>query len=173
MSSVNTAPAGQQPTRARFGILALIALATAFNYLDRSILGVAKPALTAELNISPAVMGMIFSAFSWTYALAQVPGGIVLDRLGARITYAWSLGLWSLATLLHGLVGSVAGLFGARMALGLAEAPCFPANARILTSWFPQHERARANSVYAVGQYVGLGLLIPVLTWIVVEWGWR
>lgn len=173
MSGVKGLPGGQVATRARFGVLALIALATAFNYLDRSILGVAKPALTTELQISPAVMGLIFSAFSWTYALAQVPGGIFLDRFGARITYAWSLGLWSLATLLHGMVSSVAGLFGARMALGLAESPCFPANARILTSWFPQHERARANSVYAVGQYVGLGLLIPVLTWIVVQWGWR
>lgn len=160
-------------TRARFGILGLIALATAFNYLDRSILGVAKPSLTAELHISPSTMGLIFAAFSWTYALAQVPGGIVLDRLGARLTYAWSLGLWSLATLFHGLVSTVGGLFGARLALGLAESPCFPANARILASWFPQHERARANSVYAVGQYVGLGLLIPLLTWVAATWGWR
>ena len=65
-----------------------------------------------------------------------------------------------------GLMGSVAGLLGARPALGLAEAPCFPANSRILASWFPQDERARANSVYAVGQYVGLGFMLPVLGWI-------
>ena len=162
-----------QPTRARLGILALITAATMLNYLDRSVLGVAKPALTAELQIGPEVMGLIFSAFSWTYALAQVPGGYVLDRLGTRLTYGLSLALWSAATALHGLMTGVAGLLGARLALGLAESPCFPANSRVLASWFPQGERARANSVYAVGQYVGLGLLIPVLGWIVTDWGWR
>lgn len=162
-----------KPSRARLGILALITAATMLNYLDRSVLGVAKPALTAELKIGPEVMGLIFSAFSWTYALAQVPGGYVLDRFGTRLTYGLSLALWSAATALHGLMNGVAGLLGARLALGLAESPCFPANSRVLASWFPQGERARANSVYAVGQYVGLGLLIPVLGWIVANWGWR
>jgi ACS family D-galactonate transporter-like MFS transporter len=75
--------------------------------------------------------------------------------------------------MLHGLMSSVVGLFSARLALGLAEAPCFPANSRILSTWFPQTERARANSVYAVGQYVGLGFMIPVLTYIVATFGWR
>lgn len=162
-----------KPTKARLGVLVLITLATMLNYLDRSVMGVAKPDLVAELQIGPEVMGLIFSAFSWTYALAQIPGGLVLDKLGSRLTYALSLGLWSLATLVHGMMSSVAGLLGARLALGLAEAPCFPANSRILSTWFPQAERARANSVYSVGQYVGLGLMIPVLTWISAAYGWR
>jgi ACS family D-galactonate transporter-like MFS transporter len=160
-------------TRARFGVLALITLATMLNYVDRSVMGVAQPSLVQELAIGPEVMGLIFSAFSWTYAFAQIPGGLVLDKLGARLTYALSLGLWSLATVLHGFMSSVAGLFSARLALGLAEAPCFPANSRILSTWFPQAERARANGVYSVGQYVGLGFLIPVLTYIVATFGWR
>jgi MFS transporter, ACS family, D-galactonate transporter len=162
-----------KPSRVRFGILGLITFATMLNYVDRSVMGVAQPALVKELQIGPEVMGLIFSAFSWTYALAQIPGGMLLDRLGSRLTYALSLGLWSLATMAHGLMSTVAGLFSARLALGLAEAPCFPANSRILSTWFPQAERARANSVYSVGQYVGLGLMIPVLTWIAVTWGWR
>jgi ACS family D-galactonate transporter-like MFS transporter len=160
-------------TRARLGVLALITLATMLNYVDRSVMGVAQPALAKELRIGPEVMGLIFSAFSWTYALAQIPGGLVLDRLGSRLTYALSLASWSLATMAHGLMSSVAGLFSARLALGLAEAPCFPANSRILSTWFPQSERARANSVYAVGQYVGLGFLIPLLTYIVAVFSWR
>ena len=162
-----------KPTRVRLGILALITLATMLNYLDRSVMGVAKPAMVAELNISAVTMGFIFSAFSWTYALAQVPGGAVLDKLGVRLTYAASLVLWSVATLAHGLMHNVAGLFGARLALGLAEAPCYPSNSRILNSWFPQAERARATGVYSVGQYVGLGFMLPVLAWIVSNWGWR
>ncbi|MFZ4381641.1 MAG: MFS transporter [Sandarakinorhabdus sp.] len=164
---------GQRASRVRLGILALITAATMLNYLDRSVLGVAKPALSAELDISPAVMGLIFSAFSWTYALAQVPGGYVLDRFGTKSTYGVSLALWSIATALHGFASGIAGLLASRLALGLAESPCFPANSRVLASWFPQGERARANSVYAVGQYVGLGLLIPLLGWIVATWGWR
>jgi MFS transporter, ACS family, D-galactonate transporter len=162
-----------KPTRVRLGILTLITLATMINYLDRSVMGVAKPAMVAELNISAVTMGFIFSAFSWTYALAQVPGGAVLDKLGVRLTYAASLVLWSVATLAHGLMHNVAGLFGARLALGLAEAPCYPSNSRILNSWFPQAERARATGVYSVGQYVGLGFMLPVLAWIVSNWGWR
>lgn len=162
-----------KPSKVRLGVLILITMATMLNYVDRSVMGVAQPAMSAELSISPEMMGLIFSAFSWTYAFAQVPGGMVLDRLGSRLTYTLSLALWSLATLVHGLMSSVAGLFGARLALGLAEAPCFPANSRILATWFPQSERARANSVYSVGQYVGLGFMLPVLAWITVTYGWR
>ncbi len=162
-----------RPTRRRLFALALITAATALNYVDRSVMGVAQPFLTQDLHLSPETMGFVFSAFSWTYAFAQIPGGMLLDRLGVRVTYALSLALWSAATLAHGLMTSVAGLVGARLALGAAEAPCFPANSRILSTWFPQTERARANGVYAVGQYVGLGLLIPVLTWIAATFGWR
>jgi ACS family D-galactonate transporter-like MFS transporter len=154
-------------------VLALVTIATMLNYLDRSVMSVAKPAMADELHISAATMGFIFSAFSWTYAFAQIPGGALLDRLGVRLTYAGSLILWSLATFAHGLMSSVAGLFSMRLALGLAEAPCYPSNSRILNNWFPQTERARATGVYSVGQYVGVGFMLPVLVWIVASWGWR
>ncbi|NOW46321.1 ACS family D-galactonate transporter-like MFS transporter [Novosphingobium sp. SG751A] len=162
-----------KPTTKRLTVLALISTATLINYLDRSVMGVAKPELVRELHITPEVMGLIFSAFSWTYALAQIPGGYVLDRLGTRLTYALSLGLWSAMTALHGLATGVAGLVSARLALGLAEAPCFPANSRVLSTWFPQNERAKATGVYTVGEYIGLGLLIPVLGWMLAHYGWR
>ena len=119
------------------------------------------------------MMGLIFSAFSWTYAFAQVPGGIVLDRFGTRFVYSASLVLWSFFTLLQGLAHNLWSLLAYRLGLGLAEAPCFPANSRILASWFPQAERARATSVYAVGQYFGLAFLSPVLFWISAAFGWR
>lgn len=162
-----------KPSRKRLLILSLISIATLINYLDRSVMGVAKPSLVAELHISPEVMGLIFSAFSWTYAIAQIPGGYVIDRLGTRLTYALSLGLWSAMTALHGLATGVVGLVSARLALGLAEAPCFPANSRVLATWFPQQERAKATGVYTVGEYIGLGLLIPVLGWMLATYGWR
>lgn len=154
-------------------MLGLISFATMLNYVDRAVMGVAAPAVTDELGISPTLMGLLFSAFSWTYAAAQIPGGIVLDRLGTRLTYALSLGFWSLFTLLHGFAVNVATLFACRLGLGVAEAPCFPTNSRVLSTWFPQTERARANSVYAVGQYAGLAFFSPLLFWIVATFGWR
>jgi ACS family D-galactonate transporter-like MFS transporter len=157
----------------RFGILALISAGTFINYLDRAVLGVAAPALTKELGLSAAVMGVVFSAFSWTYAAAQIPGGILLDQFGTRVIYFLSVSLWSAFTLLQGFVSGVISLMSCRLGLGVAEAPCFPANSRVLSAWFPQHERARANSVYAVAQYFGLAFMSPLLFWIVSQFGWR
>jgi ACS family D-galactonate transporter-like MFS transporter len=161
-----------KPTRARFGALALITFATMLNYVDRSVMGVAQPSLVRELAIGPELMGLIFSAFSWTYAFFGSGGlGNRSARRAAHVHARSALG--RSRQILHGFMSSVLGLFSARLALGLAEAPCFPANSRILSTWFPQTERARANSVYAVGQYVGLGFMIPVLTYIVAALGWR
>ena len=160
-------------TRARFGVLGLITFGTLCNYLDRAVLGVAAPAMTSELGLDAVMMGLLFSAFSWTYAAAQIPGGAFLDRVGTRVAYFWSVTIWSLFTLLQGLASSIAMLLTFRFGLGIAEAPCFPANSRVLTSWFPQQERARATGVYSVGQYFGLAFLSPMLFWIVAAAGWR
>src|SRR5688572_2578485 len=155
MSAKTTLPA--QRTHVRWApILVLVLLATTFNYLDRSIFGIARAAgLQSELGLDPVAMGYLGSAFSLTYAFFQIPGGIFLDRFGVRFTYTLALITWSISTVLHGVAQSFATLFGARLGLGLFETPCFPANSRILATWFPQSERARANSVYAVGQYIG------------------
>jgi len=164
---------GVRPTRGRLIILGLIAFGTMINYLDRSVLSVAAPFLGEDLHLDPAVMGVLFSAFSWTYAAAQIPGGVILDRVGTRITYFFSVTLWSIFTALQGVANSLTSLLVYRLALGAAEAPCFPANSRVLASWFPQHERARANSVYSLGQYFGLAFLSPVLYWVTSAFGWR
>ncbi|WP_404370695.1 MFS transporter [Sphingomonas sp. MMS24-J45] len=163
----------QAPSRARFGMLGLIATGTLVNYLDRTILGIAAPSLTKDLAIDAAVMGVVFSAFSWSYAASQIPGGLFLDRFGTRVTYALSVGFWSLFTLLHALVGGLTSLLGLRLALGIAEAPCFPANSRVVATWFPQSERAFATGVYTVGEYIGLAFLSPALFWLLAHYGWR
>lgn len=161
------------PTKVRLLILALISVGTVINYLDRAVLGIAAPLLTKDLGLTAAVMGVVFSAFSWTYTAAQIPGGILLDRFGTRIVYFFSVGLWSLFTLFQGMVAGLPTLLACRFGLGAAEAPCFPANSRVLGTWFPQGERARANGVFSLGQYFGLAFLSPVLFWIASGWGWR
>jgi MFS transporter, ACS family, D-galactonate transporter len=154
-------------------ILALVAIGTMINYLDRTVLGIAAPFLIKDLGLSSASMGLVFSAFSWSYALLQIPGGIFLDRFGTRVTYFIAVVCWSLCTAVMGLVRSLESLIAARIGIGIFEAPCFPANSRILATWFPQHERARANGIYSFGQYVGLGFLSVPLFWITQQFGWR
>jgi len=160
-------------SRARFGILALLAIGTMINYLDRTVLGIAAPQLTNELGISAAVMGVMFSAFSWTYVAAQIPGGMFLDRFGTKLTYYLSMTLWSLATLLQGFVTGVGTLLACRLGLGVAESPCFPANSRVVATWFPQKERAMATGTYTVGEYIGLACFSPLLFALMGEFGWR
>lgn len=161
------------PTKARFAMLALIATGTLINYLDRTILGIAAPSLTRELGIDAALMGVVFSAFSWTYAAAQVPGGAFLDRFGTRITYCLSIAGWSALTLMQALVGGIGTLLGLRLLLGVAESPAFPANSRVVATWFPRQERAFATGVYTVGEYIGLAFLSPLLFALMAAWGWR
>jgi ACS family D-galactonate transporter-like MFS transporter len=160
-------------SRARLTVLGLITVGTMINYLDRAVLGVAAPAMTRELGLDAVVMGIVFSAFSWTYAAAQIPGGAFVDRVGARLAYFWSVSIWSVFTLLQGFASGLMSLLTFRLGLGVAEAPCYPTNSRVLSTWFPQHERARATGVYSVGQYFGLAFLSPLLFWIVAELGWR
>jgi len=154
-------------------ILALVAVGTAINYLDRTVLGIAALDLSKDLALTPVQMGLVFSAFSWSYAALQIPGGIFLDRFGTRFTYFISIAFWSFFTGVMGLVHSLSALLATRIGVGVFEAPCFPANSRILATWFPQHERARANSVYSVGMNFGLGFLSVPLFWITQQFGWR
>ena len=119
-------------------MLALISVGTVINYLDRTVLGIAAPMLSADLGIGAAVMGVVFSAFSWSYALAQIPGGILLDRFGTRRVYWGAVSLWSAFTLAQGTVAGLKGLIACRLGLGFAEAPSYPANSRVVRAWFPQ-----------------------------------
>jgi ACS family D-galactonate transporter-like MFS transporter len=160
-------------TSVRFGILALLAVGTMINYLDRTVLGIAAPSLTKDLGLDAAYMGVVFSAFSWTYAVAQIPGGVFLDRFGSKLTYFLSITFWSLFTLLQSLATGLYSLLFFRFGLGVSEAPCFPTNSRIVGTWFPQSERARATGIYTVGEYVGLALFSPLLFWIMGVWSWH
>ncbi|MGF7190248.1 ACS family D-galactonate transporter-like MFS transporter [Robbsia andropogonis] len=160
-------------TRSRFVVLALLAIATMINYMDRTVLGIAAPTMTKDLGIDAVVMGIVFSAFSWTYAFFQIPGGLFLDRFGSRITYFLSLAFWSFFTLVQGFAVGLKSLLLFRFLLGASEAPCFPTNSRVVATWFPQQERARATGIYTVGEYLGLACFAPALFWLMGTWGWR
>lgn len=162
-----------KPTRVRFFVLFLLFVITAINYLDRTNMAVAAPAIKGELGFDAATLGLIFSGFSWSYAFMQIPGGWFLDRFGPRVAYFWSCFLWSFFTFAMGLGRNFASMFGLRLAIGFSEAPAFPTNSRVVASWFPKQERAMATAVYTAGEYVGLAFLTPVLFWLSVTFGWK
>ncbi|GAA3563564.1 MFS transporter [Amycolatopsis ultiminotia] len=165
--------AGLRPTTVRYRILGLILVVTAINYLDRTILSVAMPAIKDEFGLTGTQQGALLSAFSWAYVLCQIPGGWLLDRYGAKLTYGYSIFFWSLATCAIAAARGFAAFLGLRIALGVAEAPSFAGNNKLVTAWFPSKERARATAVYNSGNFIGLALFLPLLAWLVANYGWH
>jgi MFS transporter, ACS family, D-galactonate transporter len=162
-----------KPTRVRFAVLAMLFVTVVINYLDRSNISVAAPALSTDLHFDPKHLGWILSAFGWAYATLQVPGGWLVDRMRPRYLYALICALWSLATMLQGLAGTFLILFSLRLLLGIFEAPSFPICNRLVTAWFPDGERAGAIACYTSGQYVGLAFLTPLLALTQKHFGWH
>ena len=163
----------ERPTRSRYLIMALLFVSVTVNYLDRSNLSITAPFMRSELGIDTARMGYVLSAFGWTYAVCQIPGGWLVDRVAPRVLYSTLILLWSITTIALGFTYTVAGLMAIRMLIGALEAPSYPINNRVVTTWFPERERATAIGVYTSGQYVGIAFLTPVLVWIQAQLGWH
>jgi ACS family glucarate transporter-like MFS transporter len=173
------APQQEKATKVRWLILAILFAVTTINYADRATIAIAGPELKKLLGLSPVQMGFVFSAFAWSYVLAQLPGGWLLDRFGSKITYFFSIFLWSLFTMLMGTVGFLTGaaavttLFCLRLAVGAAEAPSFPGNSRLASSWFPTAERGTAAAIFNSAQYFATVLFGPLMGWLVHTHGWQ
>ncbi|MBN3804906.1 MFS transporter [Paraburkholderia sp. Ac-20336] len=167
-------------TRTRFTILAVILLLATVAYADRAILSIAGPGIAKEFGLDHVQLGYVLSAFSWAYVVGQIPGGLLLDRLGTKTMYGATLVLWSIATILVGLIGHVTTdlsvalglLFALRFALGLIEAPSFPANSRVAVMWFPKEERGLATSLFASASYFAVAIFSPLAGWLTAKFGW-
>ncbi|MGN6818433.1 MAG: MFS transporter [Sphingomonas sp.] len=168
-----------KPTRVRHAVIALIFLITSVNYADRAAFSIAGSAASAELGLNPVQTGYILSAFAWAYVIAQIPGGLLLDRLGTKRVYVWAIASWSIFTSLQGLTGlvpmvsAVAMLFALRFLVGLAEAPSFPGNARLVAAWFPAAERGTASAIFNSAQYFSIVVFVPLMGWLAHNAGWR
>ena len=154
-------------------MLLLVVLVMFVNYMDRGNVAIAAPLMQKELNLDAAGLGVLFSAFAWAYLLFIPFAGAVLDKIGPRATFTVALVGWSLATLLTGAVNRFAAVLACRMSLGLFESPAIPTNMRCVSAWFPESERGVAIGWYTATQTVAVGLMAPILTLIVVNWGWR
>jgi sugar phosphate permease len=154
--------------------LVLLILAAMVNYMDRATLAVANPLIRQDLGLSIADMGYLLSAFLWAYAIAQLPGGAMVDKLGPRVLLALAMTLWSCAQFLGGLVQGFGQFFGARALLGIGEAPQFPACARVVRDWFNQRERGLPTGITTnAAPYLGSAVAVPLLTILMLAFGWR
>ncbi|MFZ0499676.1 MAG: MFS transporter [Steroidobacteraceae bacterium] len=159
--------------RLRWRISGLIAIGVLVNYFDRISLSVAGPQFEQSFHLTPAELGLLFSAFFWSYALLQIPGGIVLDRLGVTRVGRWSAFLWGVAQIVTACAGGFAGIFAARLLLGIAEAPSFPANSKATGYWFPRAERALSTAIFDFGAKFSNVIGVPLVALAVVRLGWR
>lgn len=149
-------------TRKRFIVLALLFGCVWINYMNRTNISIAGTTMREDLGIDPLKMGLIFSAFSWTYGWLQIPGGAMVDVFRTRKFYAVIMFFWSAMTTLTGFANSLASLIGLRLGLGLFQAPSYPAHNKIVTRWFPTNERATAIAVYTSAQFLVLAFM-PII----------
>jgi sugar phosphate permease len=153
--------------------LAMLVVAGVINYIDRATLAVANLLIRQDLGLSIADMGYLLSAFLWAYAFAQLPTGAMVDKLGPRLLLTCGLSLWSFAQLLGGLVQGLGQFFGARVLLGVGEAPQFPTGARVVRDWFNPRDRGLATGVFNCASSLGTAIAVPLLTFLMLSFGWR
>jgi MFS family permease len=148
--------------------------AASINYIDRVALSVAAKPIAVAYKLSPVEMGYLFSAFLWTYALAAVPWGLAVDRLGSKVTSAIGMLWWSASTVATALFGcGFASILGTRLAMGLGESSTYPAAERVLREWIPGHQRGLATVIFNSGGYLGPAIGSLTMGAIASHYGWR
>jgi MFS transporter, ACS family, glucarate transporter len=171
--------AANKTTHVRYGIIAVLFAVSCFSYGDRVALSIAGTAMAKDILLDPLKMGYLFSGFSWAYVLGQLPSGAMLDRFGSKRVYGIAIVGWSVCALLTGFAGYLTAavaftvIFALRLLAGLAQAPVFPGNGRIVASWFPANERGRASAIFNSSQYFALMIFAPILGWITHSAGWK
>ncbi len=173
-------PAGASPSPdklrvpgRRWGIAWLLALGVLVNYFDRVNLSVSQAALVDTFHISFWTFGLLSAAYNWTYALCQLPVGVLLDRFGVRRIGRVSTLLWSLASFAAAVAPGLGAFFGARLLLGVGEAPTFPANAKAIGRWFPPSERSFATSIFDSAAKFASAIGVPLIGLLLLRVGWR
>lgn len=174
---MNAIPAhGTTPPRIRRRqtiALALLVVTGVINYLDRATLAVANEFVRADLGLSLGEMGLLLSAFSWSYALCQLPVGALVDKIGPRWLLGAGLVLWSLAQAAGGLVSTFGWFVLARVVLGIGEAPQFPAAARVVSNWFPLRARGTPTGIYNSASPLGFALAPLCLSPLIAATSWH
>ncbi|MCP3716258.1 MFS transporter [Paraburkholderia sp. CNPSo 3281] len=160
-------------SKMRWWVAGLMWAAIAINYIDRTVLSAAAPKIQSEFHLDAMQMGIVMSAFFWSYALLQLPAGLLADRLGQKKVLGFAVLWWSLATAVTGLASGFRSLVGLRVALGVGEAGAYPSNAGIATRWFPRKERATVAGIFDSGSKLGGAIALPLIAWMLAAFDWK
>lgn len=167
------APLSRALQRTRWLFVTLLVLGGIVNYLDRSTLSVGNTTIAGDLDLTNTQMGLLLSAFSWPYALANLPAGYLVDRFGAKRMYAWAAGTWSAVTVLTAIARGFGPLYAARVALGIAESPFFTSGLKVSERWFAKDERSLPIALINTGSQIANAIAPPLLTFLIIAFGWR
>jgi ACS family D-galactonate transporter-like MFS transporter len=159
--------------RRRWRIAWLLGLGVLVNYFDRVNLSVSHAALNTTFGISAITFGYLSGAYNWTYAMCQLPVGVLLDKFGIKRVGRISTFLWSIASAAAAITPNISGFFAARFLLGVGEAPTFPANAKAIGYWFPTNERSFATSLFDAAAKFASAIGVPLIGMLLLRIGWR
>lgn len=159
--------------RLRWFFVALLVIGGVVNYLDRSNLSIANTTIAHEFGLSSTQMGLILAAFSWPYAIANLPAGYLVDKLGPKRVYSWAATLWSIVSLLSATANSYGAFYAFRVLLGVTESPFFTAGLKVCDNWFGEKEKALPVSIVNTGSQIANAIAPPILTMLLIATGWR
>jgi ACS family hexuronate transporter-like MFS transporter len=157
----------------RWTICSLVFFATTVNYLDRQVLSLLKDKLEVQFNWSDTDYANIVSVFQFVYAISMLFAGRIIDWLGTKLGYAWSLVVWSIGAMVHALAKGTGGFMFARGVLGFGESGNFPAAIKTVAEWFPKKERALATGIFNSGANVGAIIAPLTVPWLAEHFGWQ
>ena len=154
-------------------VLFLLWFSVFLNYIDRSNLSIAAPLLKGDLGLSASQLGILLSAFFWTYACLQLPAGWLVDRFEVKWVFAGGFLIWSAATAVTGILHSFIALLAVRIILGVGESVAYPSYSKIIANHFPEGQRGLANAIVASGMCFGPSFGMLLGGTLMGRWGWR
>lgn len=157
----------------RLLVMILLFLASLINYIDRVSMSVAAPVISKEFGWDAGTMGIVLSAFLWSYAFCLVPVGWLTDKLRPRKINALAVAFWSVAAMLTGMANNFTTMVASRLALGAGESATMPAGSKVVRQWFTIQERGLATALARSGAEAGPAIGMPLIAWLLTETGWR
>ena len=171
--TVQTAKSLAPATHVRYNVLILTFCITFMMYVDRAVMGSATPFIMRQFHMDKITMGWSSSAFNWSYALFQVPGGWLADRYGPRLVLGFALAWWSIFTSATGLSYSAMSLAAARFLFGVGEAAAFPSSSRALVHWLPVSQRAFGQGFQHAGSRFGAAVAPLIVMFLIARFSWQ
>ncbi|MFC9233802.1 MFS transporter [Streptomyces decoyicus] len=157
----------------RWAMGGLLAGGILVNFLDRTAISVASSSIADDFGLDLQQLGVVLSAFTWSYCLVQLPAGLLVDLLGVSRLTRIASALWAVAGLLTAVAGGVGPIIAARLLLGVAEGPSMVGASKATAAWFPLSERGMATAMFDGATKLANMVAFPVLAFVMSEWGWR